>query len=285
MRVRGLLLTLFAGFVLVHLIGMVFASPLLPVAPVLAWGCLLGYAVLAGAQAPSAVRWPLLAGLLVIGAGTVVDWLAFSGGADVVRTYEVFVAAPADFNLWEAALKRVAPLLVACGLLAGAVLAGSAGRRPPPGRTKTVIRAATLTGLVLAAGFVALQLWALPGPLTQYGWELAVGVAAALAAAIVAIVAAGAAAAYPGAARLAVAGLCLLAVSALGVLADLVAAVPRPQSFSIREPGVMVEVYAVMVTTNPLDTGWSAVEAATAAAQFVAVAAVTVGWLRASAAR
>jgi hypothetical protein len=106
MRVRGSLLALFAGFVLVHVIGVLFASPLLPAAPVLAWGCLLGYAVLAGAEAPPAVRWPMLAGLLVIGGGTVVDWLASSNPADVGHTYQVFVAAPADFDLWDAAPRQ-----------------------------------------------------------------------------------------------------------------------------------------------------------------------------------
>jgi len=285
MRVRGLLLALFAVFAVVHVLGVLFASPLLPAAPVLAWGCLLGYAVLAGAGARWAVRWPLLAAVVVIGAATVVDWLAYSNPSAAGQTYQVFVAAPADFDLWDAELKRVAPFLLASGLLAAAVLTGSAGRRPPPGRARTVIGVGTLIALGLAAGFTALQLWALPGSLTQYGWDLAAGVAVAFAVAVVAILAARAAAACAGTARLAAAGLCLLAFTALWVLADLVAAVPRPFSYSIREPGLHVELYAVMVTINPLDTGWSTTTAALAAAQLVAVAAVTAGWLRASAAR
>ncbi|MBB4957832.1 hypothetical protein [Micromonospora polyrhachis] len=75
MLIRRCLLAASGGFTVIHVTGLLFNAPILPYAEVLAWGALVGYAVLAGRTAPARVRLALLGGLSALGAIALVGYL------------------------------------------------------------------------------------------------------------------------------------------------------------------------------------------------------------------
>jgi hypothetical protein len=179
-RVRRWFLAGFGLLSIVYAVGLLFGSPLLPSAAVLAWAALFGYAVLAGRAAPGRVRNILLVGLLALGAVALLDLLGTGSGSGPlpggplpggplpggplpggqfavgVSGYTQFLSPAKASDVYRSYSPRIGEtplLLLGYGCLAFAVLARPARRSR---------RAAVLGAIVgggCAFGYLVIELW------------------------------------------------------------------------------------------------------------------------------
>jgi hypothetical protein len=282
---RRWLLLAFAGFAAVHVVGVLFHSPLLPSSGMLAWTALGAYAVLAGRNAPRAVQLALTTGLLTLGVMAGVDLWARSETTTGAQFLFYGQAPQRDlFAALESGLQEIAPFLLGYGCLTVAVFALARARR----RSRTG-RIVAVTGVTCAIGYAALQLWSrADGPRE---WLLySVALLAPVAVAIAAFLAAGPAAGSPtgGAAGTAVApvgrrvvsvGMVLIGLAAMSLFDDVLS---RMWSWPLEDFSMDADqaiAISVAVSATGSDWGMAGDQAITAALQVAGAAAVTVGCL------
>ncbi|HEU4424967.1 MAG TPA: hypothetical protein VFR67_20760 [Pilimelia sp.] len=249
---------------------------------------LLGYVAVAGRDTPARVRWPLLAGLLVlavaVGAGQMwyapvapppqdFGWFSY-GPVEVPPAVRHLVAeslaVQRGFAVWA---------LVATCCLAVAVLASAGMPAPVAAAQQRWVAVATVTVALLLLAYVAVGMWALAGggvaegPSVRRLGEL---VGAAWLQLVVALIALGGAVAAlrAGAGRLAAAGMVLLALPAVAAMEIATTTVPVGWAFPLSEAP---PDYWLTATVVRFDLG----TALAATAVLVGAALVVLGCLRA----
>lgn len=254
MGARGWLLLAFALLATVFGVGVLFGTPLLPSAGLLAWVALCGYVLVAGHDAAVAVRILLGAGLLTFAGLEVIDYQV-----PLDQTASLVAAL-------RGALREIGPLLIgyACLTVAGFAVA-RAGRLTRAGWIIAV------GGAVCAVGYAVLELWShADGEGEWLGYPIILVLPAGLA--VAAFVAAGRAAAR----KVACAGLILVGFAAMALydqgLANM--ALWRPvEADAFLEPGYMVSLAR---PGDPVSTR----EALSSVLPLGIAAIVTVGCLR-----
>ncbi|HYN94235.1 MAG TPA: hypothetical protein VES42_10350 [Pilimelia sp.] len=281
MRLRGVLLGVFAVCAVVYAGGVLLADRVLLAAPLqradtAAWAALTAYVLVAGRSVRAAVRWSLVAGLLALGAGTLV-----AAGAQTVEVSRFSYGPPARSAALLVqvidggvaySLRFSVPLLVACCCLA----VGAA--RLPGRRRRGTARAGVVAGLVLT---LLAAVPALDG-VAPYPAENPVALwAAVLAPAVTAVLALACAAVLAGRdlpAWLAAAGLGLVGVVALlgldQTLSTMALHFPRSD-------GEAVAFAAVGPSAGPTGLPMNAEGSLVAAMLLTGVALAVVGLLRA----
>lgn len=251
----------FAVFVIVHLVGDLYGTPLLPSASLFAWAALCGYVLATGRDAPRLTRVALLAGLLVF-AGLA----AAEAAAAPEAGFQALSARQRTLDLaaaWSQGLREIAPWLVGCACLTAAAL--TVGTRPPGG-----------AGRIVAIGSVTVAVGAAAQKLSDRADDVAEWLAYPVpllpltALAVAAFVAAGRLTARP----LAMAGMGVVGLTALLLFDTALAGM-----WQWRAHDNSIAVVSVVLASTP-DGGPHVWEAVAAAVPFLTAAAVTIGCLR-----